>query len=699
MAKSSTEKIPWYLFIGAAVHQGLQRSYLLLGKKLYTYSWIFIVVGLVVGAALVPGQFVIDNEESDFNNLWVPTSAVALDHADYVSEVWPSNTRFQNIVFTSQNGGNVLTQENLLVIQSLHEAIQATTTEFEGQTVSHTDICLLLSWNGFSECFTTGVLSYWGYDEQLIRDDSDVLATVSDPSPTVPVRGTPIDSVSILGQYKPPRVDNSGNYTSIPAVSLSYILIDNLEAEEWELAFLDTIESFDTGSMSVFPAASRSFGDGLSASIRGDLSLVFGAIGLIIVYTCIFLGKFDRRLIKTRISLAAIGVCSALLGVYSAFGLCAWLGIIYGSPNQVLTFLILGIGVDDMFIIANEVSATNRKWSNKKRLSVGLGHAGASITLTSVTNVCAFAIGALSSLPAIQSFCIHAALAVFLDFFFQIFIFTAGLAVDMKRQSSGRMDCACCVVRPLKDDSKKKAIPESFGQKVIGNYFAPFLMKTVVKVIVLVVFAGWLGVSIYGATQLQREYRQEDLIPSGTTYYDYIEKLDQYYSTVPTTVNVYFQDLEYHLPSVQNEMLELHQKMVSDVNRLTPQTPWLESFLTFAEGNCNATSSQAEFYDCFDQYRAGPGAFGSSNWVLDEFNVIQSSRFSYSVEQLDKSVRQVETMLQTRDVTNSFSFEPKAFPYTFNFLFWEVFTVIVGEAVQNIVSVLAVVFVVSLVLF
>lgn len=194
-------------------------------------------------------------------------------------------------------------------------------------------------------------------------------------------------------------------------------------------------------------------------------------------YTMAFLGSFDYRFVKTRISLAVIGVLCALFGVYSSFGLCAWMNIIYGPPNQVLTFLIIGIGVDDMFIIVNEVSATKRTWSTSRRLSVGLAHAGASITLTSVTNICAFAIGAISSLPAIQSFCIHAALAVFLDFVYQIVIFTAVFAYDLKRQATNRMDCCCCCpLKPKKSKKQKKVSSFPFFSPL--SSFSCFLFLT-----------------------------------------------------------------------------------------------------------------------------------------------------------------------------------------------------------------------------
>ena len=53
--------------------------------------------------------------------------------------------------------------------------------------------------------------------------------------------------------------------------------------------------------------------------------------------------------------------------------------------------------------------------------------AGPSITVTSLTNVLSFTIGALTGTMAIQIFCLYAAVGVLFDFFYQVGYFISAL--------------------------------------------------------------------------------------------------------------------------------------------------------------------------------------------------------------------------------------------------------------------------------
>lgn len=82
-----------------------------------------------------------------------------------------------------------------------------------------------------------------------------------------------------------------------------------------------------------------------------------------------------------------------------AVGLCSLFGVPYGPVHSSLPFMLMGLGVDDIFVMMaswEEVLSheSNRVKSVEERIGIMLSHAGAAISITSLTDVVAFIIGA-----------------------------------------------------------------------------------------------------------------------------------------------------------------------------------------------------------------------------------------------------------------------------------------------------------------
>lgn len=54
----------------------------------------------------------------------------------------------------------------------------------------------------------------------------------------------------------------------------------------------------------------------------------------------------DHQLVLSVVGVSVVGVA-----ILSSYGLCFYLGIFYGPVHPTIPFLLLGIGVDDMFVI------------------------------------------------------------------------------------------------------------------------------------------------------------------------------------------------------------------------------------------------------------------------------------------------------------------------------------------------------------
>lgn len=91
-------------------------------------------------------------------------------------------------------------------------------------------------------------------------------------------------------------------------------------------------------------------------------------------------------------------------------------------------------------------------------------------------------LGALSTMPAVKTFALYAALAVLMDFILQMTAFVALLSLDARRQDSSRCELLCCVTV----SSKRPNTPnEGFLLPLMRKYYAPVLLNQYTRVIVV----------------------------------------------------------------------------------------------------------------------------------------------------------------------------------------------------------------------
>ena len=99
---------------------------------------------------------------------------------------------------------------------------------------------------------------------------------------------------------------------------------------------------------------------------------------------------------EQRVLLALMGILVIGMSLGSAFGFCFFTGLEFGELHSSIPFLLLGIGVDDLYVIVqalNNLSEEDKMLPIPERIGKALRHAGVSITVTSVTDIAAFFIG------------------------------------------------------------------------------------------------------------------------------------------------------------------------------------------------------------------------------------------------------------------------------------------------------------------
>jgi uncharacterized membrane protein YdfJ with MMPL/SSD domain len=114
-----------------------------------------------------------------------------------------------------------------------------------------------------------------------------------------------------------------------------------------------------------------------------------------------------------------------------------------------LPLILLGIGIDDAYVVTGAFDRETRVSPNapaEARIYSAIHRAGMSITVTSLTDFCAFMLGSITRLPAIRYFCQDAAIVIIFMYFAHLTVFPALLALDDSRQRAHRIDVAPCVV-------------------------------------------------------------------------------------------------------------------------------------------------------------------------------------------------------------------------------------------------------------
>ena len=162
---------------------------------------------------------------------------------------------------------------------------------------------------------------------------------------------------------------------------------------------------------------------------------------------------------------------------------------------EVIPFLVLAVGVDNIFIMVNEFETLDKSVPVDERIARTLREVGPSITLSAMSETVAFSLGAVVSMPAVNSFAGLSAVAVFVDFLLQITLFLTLLGADARRTEAKRLDCIPCVKISSVEDAPV-TLEDGFLKHFVRHYYSRFLLHPVTKGVVLVMFSFLLVVCI-----------------------------------------------------------------------------------------------------------------------------------------------------------------------------------------------------------
>jgi len=213
-----------------------------------------------------------------------------------------------------------------------------------------------------------------------------------------------------------------------------------------------------------------SVGHELLWSFINDAPKLAGALILLFVFCAGFQWRKEMSRNKTMLILAGIG-CS-VLAMLSGFGI----GLGVGNPKHIsqigmfMPFLILAIGMDDMFVMIRSYELTSRQFSPEMRIAATMYDGGISITITSLTDFVAFLGGAIMiDMPAMHDLCLFVAYGILLLYLYTVTLMLSVMVCQARREAVDEKKwCAChlcgSTARSI-EVSNKLTLDEDFPQQ------------------------------------------------------------------------------------------------------------------------------------------------------------------------------------------------------------------------------------------
>uniref|UniRef100_A0A8C3H7Y4 Patched 2 n=1 Tax=Chrysemys picta bellii TaxID=8478 RepID=A0A8C3H7Y4_CHRPI len=455
--------------------------------------------------------------------------------------------------------------------------------------------------------------------------------------------------------------------------------------EAWQREFVELAQDClpQNSSQRVHAFSTTTLSDILKSFSDVSAIRVAGGYLLMLAYACVTMLRWDCSKSQGAVGLA--GVLLVALSVASGLGLCSLLGISFNAATtQVLPFLALGIGVDDMFLLAHVRPPWPGRPALGERTGECLRRTGTSVALTSISNMIAFFMAALVPIPALRAFSLQAAVVVVFNFAMVLLIFPAILSLDLHRRQDQRLDVLCCFYSPCStrviqiqpqeyaDANENHAShPSPYGHPAVATStqitttvqaftrcdpsgrhvvtilpptaqvctaplapadplgsqlfapasstrdllaqldgtkggrecvplplcrwnladfarekYAPLLLQTQTKGIVVLLFLALLGLSLYGSTLVHDGLYLTDIVPRGTKEHAFIATQSKYFSFYHVFIAT---KGGFHYPSSQEALYALHralgalQHVVRDHTRQPPKM-WLHYFQDWLRG-------------------------------------------------------------------------------------------------------------------
>lgn len=687
----------WSVFCSQFVRL-LQVSFVKLGENIATHPVIFLV-SCILFASFCAAGFLWLEMESRTEKLFIPQKSRAIDDLNMAERFFRVRVRKEGIILVGrQEHQNVLAPACLNEAFNIHNQIM--------QLNSYSDYCLTLSGKkagSLDDCVTVDPFEIFlnkNFDEKSLTEIQENV-TRALVNTSLLMRNGQLFVFNFKQIFGDVRM-RKDLVLGARALQLHYFFRDPAEEDlskkmlDWERFFLAKASSFFPSCFKIYYEAERSTDDAIRENSSAEKTLVSITFMVMISFACFMLSKFRNSLTGHSL-LAGAGVMAVALGILAGMGVASWCRVTFVSMVGVVPYLVLSVGIDDMFILVDELDRIPRQVGVIQTIKEVTSRTGATITMTTVTDLVAFAVSTSTSFPAIRYFCAYAALAITFSYIMMITFFVAAMTFDVKRIKAGRRDCLPVCLAP---QPKNGEMPLDDPRPQTSNRFmkgwANLLVFPASKFFVLVTSVVLLVMGIYGTTKVTESFDRRMLAKDDSPLMKFLNVREKYYEqAIPVSI-VLQGDVEYEDSNIQEEIRKLLVIVKENKHYRKNSSSWLEAFTKFSTAR-NMSITGPHFMPALRLFLDIPQFSGFKQDVKLSANGsrVIASRIVVFMKNNPTSTFQKNAMLTIReDLANKSPLN--ATPITRVFIFFEQYAIIAQETTRNLlIATLAVLIVTS----
>eukprot|EP01061_Rhynchopus_euleeides_P019478 TRINITY_DN31_c0_g1_i1.p1 TRINITY_DN31_c0_g1~~TRINITY_DN31_c0_g1_i1.p1 ORF type:complete len:962 (+),score=384.49 TRINITY_DN31_c0_g1_i1:127-3012(+) len=730
--------------VSHTVHRGMEDCFGIITKFIVTWPKLTVLATVILTIGLLQGAWKFE-QETDGRKLFAPDNSRAVDEEDYVVEYFGYESRVATIFFIAKED-NVLTADSMRLLLSAHQHITTSLSEESyGEVLSYEATCARTQrTNITSPCKRAkSPLTLWDHSPLLMANLTDemVMESINDESQWREME--PAGPSVMYYLSKTGLVSEGGRIVKAKAVRMQLTFKnqrgdkydgrdEDYESEHFEMQMVRYIVDVfrpiaHKAGIEVEIQTGAEEDEAGESAMDDDMALLPLGYIMMVFYACFVLGRM-----RPKYSHAALGVVSVLsvgMSTLSAYGLCWIIGLAFNTLTQLLVLVLLGVGIDDTFVIMDSWWDHSHAPDMKTRMIRAVRHAGPAITVTSVTDLVAFLAGSATDIPALKVFCYYACIGITFIFVYQSTMFVACAYLDSLRQEAGRRDffCClkvedhdgwvgqCCVDQPGADrqpDNEGGDAPQPFNESnrgllhyVTGELMPRYVLATWVgKGVIFAISAGFLTAACIGLPEVTMNYNNEWFVPDGHRYQDVMETRNDYFEGNTLPLNIYTKKLEYPTYEVQMQIEDIATAV--NGNRWITKgsvNSWLRSFTSWVNetspANIDTTTHAGRtlvktpvFYPLLKEYLGHGGPRQAVQYRAemawseggqdDAASVILTARMQAVViaGPLQVGTDAVDCMDDLRDLLDPLD----AFAYHWVYLFWESYKIFIPEITKNV---------------